>query len=173
MHIVVFFIGVVFFICVVYYNNNNFNNNLRFLKQEDLTCNKMVDFGQCMTDVLGLGCFWLYDSASGTTGDCRAKNDESLGCEDAKTVGQCTLDDVNKFGNNCFWLYNSASGTTGVCQTKTNTSLACGDAKTPGQCTWDKVDSFGTNCVWLEGNATRGPEFKARCIERVCVKLFR
>jgi hypothetical protein len=137
----------------------------------DINCDNLVDFWQCMTDRLELGCFWLYDSASGTTGECRAKTNTSLTCGDAKTISQCTLDDVDEFGTKCFWLYDSASGATGVCQTKTNTSLTCGDAKTAGQCTWGEVTEFGKNCVWLEGNVIGETYTEAQCMKRVCLSL--
>jgi hypothetical protein len=130
-----------------------------------------VDFGQCMADAFNKGCFWLYDSASGTTGKCRAKDDSELGCGDAKTAGQCTWGEVGVFKTNCFWLYDSASGTTGVCQTKTNASLECKDANTPGQCTWGEVAQFKMNCVWLEGNVIGETYTEARCMKRVCISL--
>jgi hypothetical protein len=128
-----------------------------------------VDFGQCMADAFELKCFWLYDSASGTTGKCRAKDDSELECGDAKTMGQCTWGDVEVFKANCFWLYDSASGTTGECRAKGGGELKCGDANTKGQCTWGEVAQFRMNCVWLEGNVMGETYVEARCTNRVCL----
>jgi hypothetical protein len=136
-----------------------------------LTCNDIVDFGQCMADAFELGCFWLYDSASGTTGECWAKKNKSLACTDAKTQGQCTWGEVDGFAADCFWLYDSASGTTGECWAKKSESLTCAHAKTQGQCTWGEVDGFGASCVWLEGNVIGEVYTEARCMKRVCVRL--
>jgi hypothetical protein len=136
-----------------------------------LSCDDLVDFGQCVADAFDKGCFWLYDSASGTTGECRAKENNGLGCGDAKTMDQCTWDDVDGFGVDCFWLYDSASGATGECRARDDGDLKCADANTPGQCTWGKVAQFGMNCMWLEGNVIGQTYTKAQCVNRVCLGL--
>jgi hypothetical protein len=131
----------------------------------------MVDFEQCMTNKIKLNCFWLYDSASGTTGKCRTKGDESLGCGDAKTISQCALvvENENGMKTKCFWLYDSASETTGDCRAKNDDELACENAKTQFQCTWGEVAKFGINCMWLEGNVVGKTYIEARCMKKVCV----
>jgi hypothetical protein len=53
-----------------------------------------------------LDCFWLYDFNDNNmnNGKCRAKDDESLNCNEAQRSVQCTNMSINKFGMNCFWL---------------------------------------------------------------------
>jgi hypothetical protein len=90
-------------------NYLHYDKNLLFLKQTDVTCDKIVDSVQCTTDMSDFDCFWLYDSASGTSGACQTKTNSSLKCGDAKRPDQCLLNDVMNFESNCVWLEGNSS----------------------------------------------------------------
>jgi hypothetical protein len=93
-----------------------------------------VNIDQCNKDETVTGCFWLYNNNDGKNdGSCKAKNDNELGCSDAKRSDQCTASDVTSFGNNCFWIDENVN--TGWCRDKEDENLICTDIKTNEQCT--------------------------------------
>jgi hypothetical protein len=116
-------------------------------------CDQFVDSTQCNSDGLpsALSCFWLYDSLTGESGSCKAK-DASLACGDAKRPSQCPVeaDAINSLESiNCFWLYSGieTAGDGGSCVGR-NDDQSCSMVKRESQCPLTELNKF-TNCIWI------------------------
>jgi hypothetical protein len=120
------------------------------------SCEQIIDRTQCSLGPFpsaSFSCFWLYDSLTGDTGGCKAK-DASLACGHARRPDQCPLYDVSSLGSgDCFWLYKGieTSGNEGSCIDK-NDDLSCSVAKRENQCPMTDPNKF-TNCIWISSGS--------------------
>jgi hypothetical protein len=107
-------------------------------------------------------CFWVYNSSSEITGECRRKNDSDLFCNDIRRQTQCTdglsgtslenkctfdnevcmsrcgVLSINFCSNNrsdCSWMYSDNNSIDGICYAKNDTAITCKNISNRGtQC---------------------------------------
>jgi hypothetical protein len=106
-------------------NDETTNDYGRYCHEIETSCSSINNLTVCavseaaVSEINGhpFNCFWLYDSNTGNSGSCRAKDDSSLTCTQAKRSTQCTQSGVTKLGDNCYWLEQNGS-TPGECINK-------------------------------------------------------